>query len=140
MKKNAGAASVTVCVKANNGCGTSAQRCSTMTLALQMAPLENGSGPTETAERNNIQFNYPMPTVFPNPAADFVNLKFDEIWYGTEVNAYLLNIEGKTIREFSFVPSGEEMQQTNVSGLMPGMYMIVLRAEGQSQSVRFIKQ
>jgi hypothetical protein len=52
----------------------------------------------------------------------------------------MMNIEGKTIREFSFVPSGEEMQQTDVSELMLGMYMIVLRTEGQSQSVRFIKQ
>lgn len=140
VKKNTGAASATVCVRANNGCGSSAQRCSTMTLGLQFAPMENGSGPAETSERNTIQFNYPIPTVFPNPAYDFVNLKFDEIWHGTEVNAYLLNIEGKTIREFSFVPSSEEMQQTDVSGLMPGMYMIVLRTEGQSQSVRFIKQ
>jgi hypothetical protein len=140
VKKNVGVNSITVCVKANSNCGSSAQTCRTYFYSLA-APLEDQTELAgEAMVKNDIQFSYPTPTVFPNPAADFVNLKFDEIWYGTEVKAYMMNIEGKTIREFSFVPSGEEMQQTDVSGLMPGMYMIVLRTEGQSQSVRFIKQ
>jgi hypothetical protein len=78
--------------------------------------------------------------VFPNPATDFVNLKFDEIWFGTEVTGYLMNIEGKIVREFSFVPSSEEMQQMDVSGLMPGMYMMRLQTADSYQTIRFIKQ
>jgi hypothetical protein len=140
VKKNVGVNSITVCVKANSNCGSSAQTCRTYFYSLA-APLENQTELAGQAMvKNDIQFSYPTPTVFPNPADDFVNMKFDEIWYGTEVKAYLMNIQGKTIREFIFVPSGEEMQQTDVTGLMPGMYMIVLRTEGQSQSVRFIKQ
>jgi hypothetical protein len=140
VRKNTGAVSVTLCVRASNGCGTSAQRCSTYTLAPQFAPMEQGAGLPSTSEKNIFEFSRPLPTVFPNPAMDYVTLKFDELWYGTEVTAYLMNVEGKTLREFSFVPSGDETQQTDVSGLMPGMYMMRLQTTDSYQTVRFIKQ
>jgi hypothetical protein len=54
--------------------------------------------------------------------------------------AYLMNVEGKIVREFSFVPSSEEMQQMDVSGLMPGMYMVRLQTADSYQTIRFIKQ
>lgn len=140
VKKNIGVNSITVCVKANSNCGSSAQTCRTYFYSLA-APLEDQTELAgEAMVKNDIQFSYPTPTVFPNPATDFVNLKFDEIWFGTEVTAYLMNIEGKIVREFSFVPSSEEMQQTDVSGLMPGMYMMRLQTADNYQTIRFIKQ
>jgi hypothetical protein len=102
--------------------------------------MEQGAGLPSTSEKNIFEFSRPLPTVFPNPAMDYVTLKFDELWYGTEVTAYLMNVEGKTLREFSFVPSGDETQQTDVSGLMPGMYMMRLQTTDSYQTVRFIKQ
>ena len=138
VKKNIGVNSITVCVKANSNCGSSAQKCRTISYSLA-APLEEPATGGELM-KNDIQFHYPTPTVFPNPAMDFVSLKFDEIWFGTEVNACLMNMEGKMVREFSFVPSSEEMQQTDVSGLMPGMYMMRLQTKESYQTVRFIKQ
>jgi hypothetical protein len=140
VKKNIGVNSITVCVKANSNCGSSAQTCRTYFYSLA-APLEDQTELAgEAMVKNDIQFSYPTPTVFPNPATDFVNLKFDEIWFGTEVTAYLMNIEGKIVREFSFVPSSEEMQQMDVSGLMPGMYMMRLQTADSYQTIRFIKQ
>lgn len=140
VRKNIGAVSVTLCARASNGCGTSAQRCSTYTLTPQFAPMEQGADIPSTSEKNTFEFSRPLPTVFPNPATEYVTLKFDEQWYGTEVTAYLMNIEGKTLREFLFVPSEEEMQQTDISGLKPGMYMMRLQTEDSYQTVRFVKQ
>jgi hypothetical protein len=102
--------------------------------------MEQGADIPSTSEKNTFEFSRPLPTVFPNPATEYVTLKFDEQWYGTEVTAYLMNIEGKTLREFLFVPSEEEMQQTDISGLKPGMYMMRLQTEDSYQTVRFVKQ
>jgi len=79
--------------------------------------------------------------VFPNPARDFVLLNY-EVIEATDISVQVFDMQGRLMQVYNNVSSaaGEHQHRINVSNFPVGNYNIVINAEGQRLSKRFIKQ
>ena len=70
----------------------------------------------------------------PNPASDFVEVKFNSI--DREGNYEILNIQGNII-ESGYIKNG--VQKINVAGLLPGAYFVKVTTSKGAEIKEFIK-
>jgi hypothetical protein len=129
--------SYTLCVRANNNCGSSTSRCSTFTVPL-VAPLVDNDYklPGDNSELSARS----IPTLFPNPATDIINVKFEEDWMGESIQAEIVGIDGKVYLNKQVIPGEEGAEETNISELPKGIYMLRLSSSDSYSTIRFIKQ
>jgi len=129
--------SYTLCVRANNNCGSSANRCATIPVTMY-APLEQQEDKA-TAENLSIQAKS-IPTLFPNPATDMLNLKFEEDWMGQEIQAEIVGVDGKVYLNKQIIPGEAGSEENDISTLPKGLYLIRLSTPEGYTTLRFIKQ
>lgn len=74
-------------------------------------------------------------TVYPNPAADMVNLSFDML-SPSQVNVSLINSIGDLVRIYNFsdVVSGKNLRQMDIQGINAGVYQLRFEVNGKSVS------
>ncbi len=72
--------------------------------------------------------------IYPNPAQDHINLQLPQIRQTDTPNTRIVNMMGQIVKQYDFVPTG-----LNISDLRTGVYIIYIRANGQSYWGRFIK-
>lgn len=129
--------SFTLCVRSNNNCGSSTNRCATFSVMLAAPIAENGD---EHLEQNADQLAKSIPTLFPNPTADILNIKFDEDWIGENIKAEIFGIDGKVYQNYLMSPNANSIEETDISGLNQGIYMIRLSSSKGYTTLRFVKQ
>ncbi len=78
---------------------------------------------------------------FPNPSRKRLNTSFNLV-ESSEVELSVIDLLGKRVysRFFGKLPSGLHEEQLNVSLLPAGIYFLRISANGQSHSVKFIKE
>lgn len=75
--------------------------------------------------------------LYPSPATD--NLTINVMDYGTPlVNAAVYDTQGRRVRNTQL--NGNSENTFNVEGLAPGLYTVVLQANGSTEKLTFIKQ
>ncbi|MCB0545414.1 MAG: T9SS type A sorting domain-containing protein [Saprospiraceae bacterium] len=78
--------------------------------------------------------------VFPNPATSVLNTAFSAESAG-DVEIRVSDLSGKTLlRNENHADTGENMAQMDISSLVPGMYIVELRASGSVVIGKFIKE
>jgi hypothetical protein len=128
--------SFTLCVRSNNNCGSSTNRCATFAVLFAAPIAENGD---EQLEQNADQLAKSIPTLFPNPAADVINVKFEEDWLGEYIQAEIVGIDGRIYQSNLMFQGAESIYQTDISDLPKGIYMLRLSSISGSNALRFIK-
>ena len=127
----------TLCVRANNNCGSSTNRCSTFTVPLA-APLVDDD--YKLPGNNAEMLARSIPTLYPNPATDIINVKFEEDWMGESIQAEIIGIDGKVYLNKQVIPGEESSEETDISELPKGIYMLRLSNSDSYTTLRFIKQ
>ncbi|MCE7041736.1 T9SS type A sorting domain-containing protein [Dyadobacter sp. CY312] len=94
---------------------------------------------TPATVRVEVITGEPLPdqmtvTVGPNPAQDFVNIKFDS---PKRRNLVLFNMQGVSINSFQ---SGKAEENIDVSKLASGIYILQIEAQGRKNTFKIIKQ
>ncbi len=129
--------SYSLCVRANNNCGSSTSRCSTFTVPLAAPIVEQD----DKVESNTIDmFARSIPTLYPNPATEMLNLKFEEDWIGQEVQAEIIGVDGKVYLNKQMIPSETSSEENDISELPKGIYLLRLSNSDGYTTLRFIKQ
>jgi hypothetical protein len=79
--------------------------------------------------------------VFPNPASDYITLSY-EVIEATDISVQIFDMQGRLMQVYNNLSSvaGEHQHRINVSRFPAGNYNIVIDAEGQRLSKRFVKQ
>jgi len=75
--------------------------------------------------------------VYPNPAADHINVVFDLVGR-SEID--IIDMTGRLVRTTRYDASGFTNLSLDVSSLNPGVFFVRVSAEGESNVLRFIKQ
>jgi len=75
--------------------------------------------------------------VYPNPAADHINVVFDLVGR-SEID--IIDMTGRLVRATRYDASGFTNLSLDVSSLNPGVFFISVSAEGESNVLRFIKE
>jgi hypothetical protein len=79
-------------------------------------------------------------TLFPNPAGDFVSLKFDDPSNHPEINISIFNVMGKVVLEKAY-NSNENKYSVNITALGPGIYLMMVKEENKKLSFgKFVKR
>lgn len=79
-----------------------------------------------------IDFN-----IFPNPASDFVNIKFNE--YNTNVKVEILNAVGQVVySESPYNTSMGEVAEINTSNFKSGIYFVKITADGKLTTEKLV--
>jgi hypothetical protein len=129
--------SYTLCVRANNNCGSSANRCSTFTVPFAAPLVDNDYKlPGDNSEVLAIS----IPTLYPNPATEVINVKFEEDWMGENIQAEIVGVDGKVYLNKQVIPGEESTEETDISELPKGIYMLRLSSSSSYSTLRFIKQ
>lgn len=78
--------------------------------------------------------------LFPNPAAELLNLEFDVV-NGSDIELSVVTVNGKTIREYGreSMSSGSYIKEHSLDGLAPGVYLLRVTAGDTSKMLRFVK-
>lgn len=77
--------------------------------------------------------------VMPNPALNFVNISSENFLSNELLTIRLVDIQGKTIRQMKTDFSNKNIQ-IEVSGLTPGIYLILVQSGIKQCSAKFIKK
>jgi hypothetical protein len=104
---------------------------------IQCIPIASSAriGQSEIHEEHDLTLG-----IFPNPTNDMVNLNFDGIVEGQEINIELMDNTGRMIRSQKFVAAGEaQMVQFSTTELSAGIYMIQIKGEGLNQVHKLVK-
>jgi hypothetical protein len=129
--------SFTLCVRAVNNCGNSPQRCRTQTVQFAAPVVEQD----DKEESNQMDFlARSIPTLYPNPATEILNLKFEEDWIGQEVQAEIIGVDGKVYLNKQMTPSDASTEENDISELPKGIYLLRLSNSDGYTTLRFIKQ
>ncbi len=80
------------------------------------------------------QADLPSFEMYPNPAKDFVYIKYDQ---GSEIR--IETIEGQLVYEKDFVNSGSVAHRINTSQFKPGLYLITVSTPQGRHTQRLIK-
>jgi hypothetical protein len=129
--------SFTLCVRAVNNCGNSPQRCRTQTVQFAAPVVEQD----DKEESNQMDFlARSIPTLYPNPATEILNLKFEEDWIGQEVQAEIIGVDGKVYMNKQMIPSETSTEENDISALPRGIYLLRLSSSDGYTTLRFIKQ
>ena len=75
--------------------------------------------------------------VYPNPAAERINVVFDFVGRS---DIEIIDMTGRLVHSTYYDASGFTNLSLDVSSLNPGVFFIRLRAEGESNVLRFIKE
>ncbi|RLD71940.1 MAG: hypothetical protein DRI98_03645 [Bacteroidetes bacterium] len=75
--------------------------------------------------------------VYPNPAADHINVVFDLVGR-SEID--IIDMTGRLVRTTRYDASGFTNLSLDVSSLNPGVFFVRVSAEGESNVLRFIKE
>jgi hypothetical protein len=81
-----------------------------------------------------------IPTLYPNPATEILNLKFEEDWIGQEVQAEIIGVDGKFYMNKQMIPSETSTEENDISALPRGIYLLRLSSSDGYTTLRFIKQ
>jgi hypothetical protein len=95
----------------------------------------------DKVESNQMDFlARSIPTLFPNPATDILNIKFEEDWMGQEVQAEIVGVDGKVYLKKQMIPSETSTEENDISELPKGIYLLRLSNSDGYTTLRFIKQ
>ena len=75
--------------------------------------------------------------IYPNPAADFVNVIFD---HRGEVRMMVIDISGKSVYSASHDAGGFSSYRLDISTLNSGLYFIKVDTGNEVRVLRFIKE
>ena len=76
-------------------------------------------------------------SLFPNPGTDYLTLKSE---FGLEpVSIRIFNSIGQSIRKELILPEGRKNLPIEIFQLKPGMYILQIQENGESESIRFVK-
>ena len=87
-----------------------------------------------SAEEHELQS---LLQVYPNPAADHINVVFDLVGHS---KIDIIDMTGRLVRTTRYDASGFTNLSLDVSSLNPGVFFIRVSAEAESNVLRFIKQ
>ena len=88
---------------------------------------------------NSINANSDAVKVYPNPAEQVLNVKFNYSQTGlAEIN--ITDVTGRIIMEQSAEVNLGSIVSLNVSGLTSGVYFIGIKSKTSVQQVKFIKE
>ena len=79
----------------------------------------------------------PMSQVYPNPAADRINVVFDFVGRS---DIDIIDMTGRLVHSTYYDASGFTNLSLDVSSLNTGVFFIRVSAEGESNVLRFIKE
>jgi hypothetical protein len=79
--------------------------------------------------------------VFPNPTSDFINLTYNVV-ENTSISASIYDVQGRLVQVQNNLSSqaGEQQYRFNVGNFATGNYTLVLEAEGQRLTKKFVVQ
>ena len=78
-------------------------------------------------------------TIFPNPASDYVNMKFN-INQTSDLNVSIYNLEGRLVKSESLkgLRAGDHVYHVNTEEMITGTYMIMLNGKNTKLSSRLL--
>ena len=136
-KQNVGAIALTLCVVANNSCGSSPSRC----ISFNAGALALDSEEITKNVINESQAQWrSTPYVFPNPASNYLQVKFENDWIGEQLNAEIISTDGIITHREAFIPENENQLNFDINALKPGIYLLRISDQQGYTSIRFIKQ
>ncbi|MEO1626851.1 MAG: T9SS type A sorting domain-containing protein [Bacteroidota bacterium] len=85
--------------------------------------------------------NRAKPVVFPNPVERELNIYLNG-WERSNVQVEIFNEAGRRLyaRNFSMQVGTFQISATEIESLVPGFYTLVLRSEGSTESLKFLKK
>jgi|GEM_PF-6805884 len=129
--------SANVCVRAVNACGQSAQRCR----LVNTFQNTNGQQGIMEEEESLADEKFVAPAIFPNPAANVLNVSFEDSAVQGDVTVDILDAGGMLIHRTYYNEAHGTRIQLSLQDLPVGMYMLRMQTEkGTVQTQRFIKQ
>ena len=129
--------SATVCVRAVNACGQSAQRCANVN-TLQGTNGQQGAMESDEAIET---VKFVAPAVYPNPAEDILNVSFEESKVAGDVMVDIMDAGGLLIHRAHYNEIYGTRLQLSLQDLPVGMYMLRMQSlDGTVHTQRFIKQ
>jgi hypothetical protein len=76
--------------------------------------------------------------LYPNPVASFLNATFSA--FDTNAEIQIVNVLGQVMQQKSLIiQRGINIQQMNVSGLSPGIYILLIKTKSQLFKGKFVK-
>jgi hypothetical protein len=136
-KQNVGAIALTLCVVANNSCGSSPSRCISFnagTVAFDSEEITKNLINESQAQLRTT------PSIFPNPASNFIQVKFENDWFGEQLSAEIISTDGIITQREAFIPENENQLNIDINSLKPGIYLMRITHQQGYTSLRFIKQ
>ncbi len=82
------------------------------------------------------------PVLYPNPASDYITLRFDELTaQPTEISLLVTDIAGKVvIRKENISSTGDTVHEIDLTSIQSGVYFVQMTALGVNKVVRFVKR
>ena len=101
--------------------------------------IPNGSVLGTEKKNNTYKSNDSYFSIFPNPCANFLSVKFNEQSIVRNGNVSIYQITGKNVFNYNFDNLNQPELLIPVSFLLNGMYLINIKANGVECSKSFIK-
>jgi hypothetical protein len=106
--------------------------------AQRVAPDQQMPGVTVSAPLSNSSFDSQIYSVYPNPAADFIQVEIPNASF-SKVQFRLYDMLGKLVFEEQATP-GKDKWQIEVSALTEGIYILEIRADNQVVHHKVVKK
>jgi hypothetical protein len=87
----------------------------------------------------NEMFARSIPTLYPNPASDLIQVKFEDDWIGEVLQAEIIGADGKVYMNKQMIPSESSTEENDISALPRGIYLLRLSSSDGYTTLRFIK-
>jgi choice-of-anchor B domain-containing protein len=102
---------------------------------------EDGTEDISKIVTAQIQAFDQMVNIFPNPVADFLNVKFDAFDFPIQnVKMSVVNVNGQILHyENLNIPAGEINYQLNTNTWSEGIYILQFEVDGEAFRKRFVK-
>ncbi len=115
---------VNVCVVANNGCGTSAARCSTFYVPNVCGGFRPIAGTLNGQSQSNDDFASDI-NIYPNPAQGNLNIYLKKTGKFT---VEIISSQGQVLKKADV--TGQQKLNIDVSGVSKGIYLVTIRQNG----------
>jgi hypothetical protein len=119
----------TACVYATNSCGNSVSVCKTVNATTLLS-----------MDATNTQYLEALPSIYPNPSTEELNIQFTEHWNNKLVQMKVMAMDGKLIYDSKIQLNESLTSQFLFNEIPSGSYIISLVSDDMVYTLRWVKQ
>ncbi len=130
--------------------GTTDARLLVQSTGIYTVVVRNGNGCTNTSEPFPVSvLGMRLPravgeftlTVYPQPAKDALRIRCEGAGEAVPLTLRIHDMLGKTVGQYSLAGGGSPKEiSLDVSGLRPGLYLLVAAGDGRTATVKFLRE